>query len=382
MLAKNKNNKNKGQVLVLVALSLVVFIGFAALAIDVAYFYHTRHQLQGAADAAALAGAAKLNSNDTTSTTQTSARAEAESFAAKNTAAGSPADISNDGTNILTPTNDITVGFWNFTSYAPGNTPVNAVQARTRRTGESSPLGLSPRGPVNTFFGRIFNVNTVNIKAEAIATRPARANAPIAICTRTCTDASVSPTNPLTLYWAPYPSEVNPGYQGIAWTVFSETSQATPTQQLIRYFCGDVFNACNLTVYSSNGNNNAAARQFRCAFKNPRYDSANKTCGDGNCDSITDNVTSWSVIVPVFDEATGGCPPGDQPGPQTIVKYAKVRIIEVYASGSGGTSRCACEAYNADRTYGPTDNAIKIDDVRCVDCPATEFLGTKAVLVR
>lgn len=185
------NKANKGQVLVLVALSLVVIIGFAALAIDVAYFYHTKHQLQGAADAAALAGAADLDGTLDAPV----ARTKAVQYAGLNEAAKSSVLIESDGSNTLNMDNDITVGYWNDAAktYTPGITPANAIQVRTRRTDASSPLGGSPGGPVNTFFGKIFGIDTVNRHAEAIARSGLINLAPIAIDEYWMNDGTFNP---------------------------------------------------------------------------------------------------------------------------------------------------------------------------------------------
>lgn len=386
----------KGITLVLMAFILAVLLMLAGLAIDIAYMYYVKNQLQVAADAAALAGAAKLDGTD--STDQEDAREKAWEFACKNTAGGSsvylvkgnnnqPCNQTPDYTelnlaNSDTINDDIVVGYWdgsNFSTTIPSGQIANAVRVRARRTEGS------PSGPARVFIGQIFRIinadwTFMSARASAIASRPPRANGSIAICTRTCDELSPSPSSPITLYWSPYPSEIDPGNQGIAWTVFSETSQSTPTADLVEYFCGKEKNACDLTVYSSNGYNSSAARQFRCAFKNPLYDSDNKTCADGKCDSNLDTVASWSVLVPVF--APGGCPPGAQPSPYLIVRYAKMRITEVYASGGGGTNRCACGAYDAPAMTGSTPNAIIIDGLQCVACPATEFFGRKPALVR
>jgi hypothetical protein len=134
-------------------------------------------------------------------------------------------------------------------------------------------------------------------------------------------------------------------------------------------------------IRTSNGYNNTVARQFRCAFKNPLYDSFYKVCADGNCNSSTDTVIRWNVIVPVLDNSTGtACPPGNQPDPYLVESLAVISIIEVYASGGGGTNQCACGAYDASPQNGP--NAIIIDGITCSSCGSTNLLGRKAALVK
>jgi Flp pilus assembly protein TadG len=403
----------KGITVVMIALMLFVLLAFLGLAVDIAYMYFAKNQLQVAADGAALAGVANLSSgattpiidNNSSAYNQLPARQEAWRTACKNRSINQPvflvtndsrdpnnpncdsppASNLNETTNTITE--DIVVGNWNGTSFIPAtgstNLPINALQARARRTGETPGMPA-----VRVFIGQIFRIigadwAFMNARAIAIASRPPRGTAALSICDRTCTELepTVTPTTPLTLYWAPYPSEVDPGNQGVAWTVFSESSQSTPTNELIAFFCGEERDACNLTIYSSNGNNNAVMRQFRCAFMNPLYDSAFKTCVDGNCNSSLDTVTSWKVIVPVFHNT--GCPPGAQPSPSLVVKWAVLRIIQVYASGGGGTNECACGEYDAPAMGGPTPNAIIIDDIECINCSdPSPLLGRRAGLVK
>jgi Flp pilus assembly protein TadG len=367
----------KGVITILVAGIIVAFIlMFLVVGIDFAYMYYVRGELQNAADSAALAGAGRLNLGDTSDRIQSDARNAAINFASRNNAAGSLVAIITDNSNTLSDANDITVGNWNgqTKTYTPDATPVNAVEVRPRRTGSS------PGGPVGLLFGGgLMNWPSMNVVRRAIAARPARATAPVSICLNSCTlDLAAGPQ---LLYWAPYPSEVNPGTNGIAWTVFSTTSPSTPTNEIIPFFCGKNFDVCGLAVYSSNGGNNAAARQFRCAFMNPLYDSEHKTCnGGGPCTSSSDTVDIWNVIVPYFD--VSGCPPGNQPLPYTVIGYAEIGVMQVYASGGGGTNECACGAYDAPPPGGPTPNAIVIKSIRCIDCPASEFLGKSAFLVK
>lgn len=338
-----------------------------------------------AADAAALAGAARLTC--TNDTGQAAARAEARNFASKNTAAGTPVDLADGGAgnNTLSDSNDITVGHWTRAAgYTPGGTPVNAIEVRPQRVG-----GLTgSRGPVSLFLGKVFGWNVMSARSSAVGARPPRSNLSISICTRTCTELAPSPTNPITLYWSPYPKEVDPGNQGIAWTILSDITQSTPTKDLVDFFCGKTKDACGLTVYSNNGYDNAAARQFRCAFKNPLYESDYKTCADGKCNSASDTVTSWRVLVPVFnsDPETGGdpnaCPPGKQPHPYPVSHYAEMTISEVYSSGGGssGTNYCACDAYPPSNFNGP--NAIVMIGLHCIECPAENLCGISPQLVK
>jgi uncharacterized membrane protein len=164
----NAIKNNRGQIMIpaTVFWILVIILGFGALAVDIGYFYHVKNELQVAADAAASAGAIDLDG--TNNPTQTISRNTASLYAGLNTAAGNPVLVSSDGTSLISPSNDITVGFWDtstgYNAFSAGTLTINAVQVRTRRTADS------PGGGVGKLFGRIFSSVTTDISATAVAT--------------------------------------------------------------------------------------------------------------------------------------------------------------------------------------------------------------------
>ena len=185
----------------------------------------------------------------------------------------------NDGTNTLQdgdPGNDITVGNWDPSQspkYSTTRTPVNAVQVRARRNAGS------PGGPVSLFFTRVLNWSVMGTSAAAIATSQP-SESPIVMCVQACRAPDFEPATfpPELFYLAPYTSEV-PGTNGIAWTIFSETSQMNDPDLADSFLCGNAINTCGRRIYTTQGVG-SLPRQFRCAFKNPDYQSADKTCSD------------------------------------------------------------------------------------------------------
>jgi Flp pilus assembly protein TadG len=382
---KIKKIKNiKGITLVVVALLIVVLVAFVGLGVDIGYMYVAKGQLQNAADAAALAGAANLDG--TNSIIQANARNAAFILASSNKVVPSrtavhighpiPSSDSDTGNNVLTsgnPGNDIVVGHWNGTRFSFNNTSsINAVQVRARRTEGS------PGGQVNIFFSKILGWSQMSAVAQAISGQAVVPTSPIPFCINACNlytgvfnPASPGPTH--TFYWAPYPKELLPadqGTYGIAWTVLSETSQSTPTKDIIDLICGAKIDACNKVIYAANGSNNSAMRQLRCAFKDPNFDKNNKyffTSGPHNGE-----VQYWTTTVPILEAA--GCPPGNQPNPYRVVQYARVTISEVYASGN---QKCNCTS-DVPKLSGPLDNAIDVVFIQCVACdvalPGMSFL--------
>jgi Flp pilus assembly protein TadG len=359
----NPKKNNRGQVLVLVAFALIVLIGFAALAIDIGYFYHTKNQLQGAADAAALAGAIKMDG--TNDTIQLPARQEAWKFACKNKAAGEavylvtksstncdspPASGLNEANNA-TDEDDIVLGNWDASSSSFNSTdiPVNAMLVKARRTSGSPGTG------VVRFFGRIFNTAKQDISAQAIAAIPPRPTTSMSACLDMCATAGTSTT-----FFFKEQDDTTPGKSmTLGWTDYTnekaqEFGPNSPVAQLIR---GEIHPPRICCLKAST--NNAAGGQIMSVLKN-EFDKKKNEAG------------YWEVIIPVFGQdlaacpgqsetPPSGCPPGDQPYPLLVSRYAIAHITAVIAN--------------------PTPS-VTMTIVKCVPCPATEIEGNVPSLVK
>lgn len=177
----------RGGVAIYVTLLLPFLIMVAALAIDVNHVYGVRNELQNAADAGALAGASDLF-DDNGILTVDAAEDAARQFTTSN----------NTGTDkVADPI--VEIGHWSFTSgeftHMPGVTEqadwqgqsaqdidenvnfINAVRVETTRSDTPS------------FFGKIFGVKQLEVKADAVAwigfasnLFPNEVDWPIAIC--------------------------------------------------------------------------------------------------------------------------------------------------------------------------------------------------------
>ena len=128
--------------------------------------------------------------------------------------------------------------------------------------------------------------------------------------------------------------------QIIAWTVFESTA-AVSTPKILDIICEKKsVAACGKEVTTTMGIDQPAIRTLRCAFKDPTYDTVNKTY------DINGRVASWTVIVPIvrsINPGTSNCPPSKQGAPNEpyeIVQYAEITIIEIYP-GSAGAGRYA-----------------------------------------
>jgi hypothetical protein len=123
--------RRPGQILLLFALMMPMLLGMAALATDVAYLYAQKRALQGAADLSALAGAADLPGD------AGAAKAAAASYATKNG--------------------------W---THAVGGVTVSIV---TPYGGDPTRIEVTITQPAPTFFARILGIDSVDVRARAVA---------------------------------------------------------------------------------------------------------------------------------------------------------------------------------------------------------------------
>lgn len=137
----------KGSILLMVGVAMVVMLAVSAIAIDLVNLYLARTQAQRAADAAALAGAQAFISTGCTTggcnpggIQETAATQQAVAVAAQNNIAGQPA--------VVDPASDVVF------SYPTAQEPQITVT-----TGRS----------VDTFFAKVFGIQTVNVSAKATA---------------------------------------------------------------------------------------------------------------------------------------------------------------------------------------------------------------------
>jgi Flp pilus assembly protein TadG len=408
---KNK----KGVSLIIVALLIILLFAFAALAIDIAYMYFVKNELQVAADAAALAGAALItNPNDLT---QSNARAEAILFAGKNKAAGSSVILDSNNTNVLSDSNDITVGNWNGTTYTAGATPVNAIQVRARRTENS------PGGPVSIFLGRIIGLipgaqawNVMSASAEAIASLTPPRIIAVPICLPNCglktpisaqwgfdknpqfgndpiESTHTEATPPGQLFFLGK-SETTGGVRrpGMAWTNFyinicnvnPQCNMPNP-QEIKPYITGTQnapLNLCNNHICTTNGTMANVLDTLKDEF-NKNKKTYQFTVGSNNI-----SIVGWEVYVPVVSDDTCGtssvCPgaQAESANPYLVKGFARILITDVNTSGDQGIR---VVGFNNPRTYtfsykvnqpgrgGPVTINVttNITDISCLDCPAT-----------
>jgi hypothetical protein len=174
-------------------------------------------------------------------------------------------------------------------------------------------------------------------------------------------------------YWAPpYDADTtNIAIQQIAWTNFTD-EPAVRVDSLIPFFCGGEAETYFDLINTTQGLPDMVVRQFRCAFLDPLYDSVNKTCGDGACDSELDTVVSWSTTIGLVAD----CPPASQGQrmPVKVVGYARILLTDIFALGSATNDdrpmNCACNALGAESFTEPvfSEKAIIINAIECKTC--------------
>lgn len=383
----------RGAALVYLAVALVVLMGMAALAIDMGYMYVGKAQLQNASDAAALAGAQGIKKNtNPMDTNQATARLQAVDMASKNLAAAKAVVLANSGANgePMSPDNDITVGFWNFSGHTyssppPAGKPVNAIKVRARRTQDS------PAGAIDTFFAKVVGKNSMDVSAISIAAVPSRAGIYTAFCTQACDPAcSYNPNDPT----SPDPNgdsdlwpaackvekKMETGPEGtVPYTnAFAWSSLLTPvtSTNVLRsdLLCVEApfVDVCKQNIFSMMGASTEALRDLESIMYDPHIDGDNKTKNGAGV------VTSWWVIVPI----TQDCPPGAQGGfdPKLVTSYAKIRIKSICSGGTAG-----CRSFSAPGGACPhtAANSMVIDRFLCIDCNYKDVLrGTRGALVK
>jgi len=175
---KIKFKDQRGVTAVVVAIVISMLMGFVALAVDIGYVAATKNELQNVADSSALAGAGLLgqiylNMDLTQQQTYVCDNEDhlTDSYAYDNLSIIAQAkDVVGSGKNkaggqdIVIDDNDVIIGQWNGNTqtFTPTTSSPDAVQVTSRRDGVAN-------GPITSFFAKIFGINTVDVRADAIA---------------------------------------------------------------------------------------------------------------------------------------------------------------------------------------------------------------------
>jgi Flp pilus assembly protein TadG len=361
-----------------VTIMLVVFLVLTGLAIDIGYMYVSEEDLQSAAETAALVGAQAIKQrvlfqvqNDpkkigdaASDLVQSSARDAAVEVVSGKHSATALVGLANNNGNAFTGENDMTVGFWNVSSrsYTPGGTPVNAMQVRTRRTAESSSVGM---GTLGSFMAKITGTQSFGFTPVATAAIPAGTRSNIAICADAC-DASCTYPEVCTIKerrmtrasWDPRKDP--PATDRYLYT--SLLHPVTITNTMSDMVCAEPppQEVCGKPVYTADGTNDAILRDIKAMMYDPKMDRSNKEYDKSG------KLLGWWVIVPVTDCAA--VKPGDVFEPHTVTKYSLVRISRICVNGPAGCRQAGGPSDAPASVCGPGDDGLYIDRISCVGC--------------
>jgi hypothetical protein len=174
LISKFKNQR--GATAIIVAIALVMLIGFVALAVDIGYLAATKNELQDIADASALAGAGNMGDQYLNTPPISGTDCDLIRTAAKDTAFANKAA----GLNISIDDSDVEFGRWienDFEPNSPSSVSTCTFDNSDTITDNDKPTAIkvtarrdsSGNGPISTFFARIFGIQTVDVRADAIA---------------------------------------------------------------------------------------------------------------------------------------------------------------------------------------------------------------------
>lgn len=378
-----------------VSTMLVVFLVLAFLAISIGYLYVDEDDLRNMAELSALAGTQDIKKrimtqlrtepgkleSITDDVVQATARSTAVDHAFGKHKEAALMHALSDNTNRLTTSNDVTVGFWNISThtYAPGATPVNAMQVRTRRTAESDTFGI---GNIGKIAGIIYGVQKFDYTPDAVAALPARANASFALCTQACESScsfpNVCPIPERKMVSAHGSQEIiSPARDQLASTY--RMYQLNTTVNLSDLICmgSSSQEICKKEILTSLDPQDNALRDMESMMYNPNADASNK-----EYDKNSGKLLGWWVIAPVTD-----CPKASQEvgfEKRMVTRYALVRISRICVPGATGCQQNN-SSFDAPASICGNDKGLYIDRISCVSCSSKALLafpGLHPVLVK
>jgi len=375
-----------------VTIMLVVFLVLTGLAVDIGYMYVSEEDLQSAAETAALAGTQTIKQrvlfqmqNDPGKISevvgdqvQSAARTAALDAVSGKHHAAALVGLANNNGNALTGDNDLAVGFWNLSShrFTPGGTPVNAMQVRTRRTAESSSVGM---GSLGSFMAKISGTASFGFTPVAIAAVPAGTRSNIAICSdaceASCTYPEICTIKERRMSHAPWESG---GKRSDAdrYLYTSLLHPASITNTMSEMVCQERSpqEVCGKPIYTSGSARDEILRDIKAAMYDPKMDRSNKEYDKAG------KLVGWWVIVPVTDCSSVKAGEGFEP--RTVTKYSLVRISSICVSGPAGCGGAGSGP--PAKVCGAGEDGLYIDRISCVGCDSSSKMqlpGLYPVLV-
>ncbi|WP_224963035.1 pilus assembly protein TadG-related protein [Geomonas subterranea] len=377
-----------------VTIMLVVFLVVTGLAIDIGYMYVSEEDLQHSAEMAALTGAQSIKQryllqaqtdparlpDVSRDPVQSQARGVAVDLVTGKHDAAALVGLLNNNGNALTGDNDITVGFWNMSSrsYTPGATPVNAMQVRTRRTAESSSVGL---GTLGTFIAKISGTEDFGSTPVATAALVPGTRSNIAICAEACQPSctfpqicSITERRMSHAAWDPNSGGSLSGH----YLYTSLLHPVTITNSMSDLVCQEmpVQEVCGLPIFAAASDSDVVLRDVKAMMYDPQVDRSNKEYDKNG------RLVGWWVIVPATD-CSGFLPAGSYQQ-HKVARYSLVRISRICTSGAAGCGKSSGQGDLPATSCTPGGDGLYIDRISCVGCDsqARKLLpGLRPVLV-
>jgi len=337
----------RGTVAITSVLLVIGLTGMAALTIDIGHALLTKNQLQNAADATALAAGSELGAiyfnlprTEQQDLTRNITGNEEQSIQALATATASANGASNV-TSLLLET--AVLGVWSWPAgeqagqFAPGPERPNAVQVTVSRNGQSN-------GPISTFFGGIFGVNTMDLSAVSTAALgviggnlpPGVAEPPFAISQKWPQQTGCGN------FISFRPNEGLPSCAG--WHNFENADTNTPAMtRTIQQLTSEEFESPEISPNDTQFN-------FNGGTMSPLYNDMEALF----LDRRDPDTNVWDTTVPVYEDLSSGDQCDNPTGFTTIVGYANVRITNV--SGPPDHSidvQVQCDTFTTGKPSGP-----------------------------
>ena len=168
-------HEQEGQVIILVAALLVGLLGMAALSLDLGFAMHAQRELQASTDAAATAGALDLSNNLSTTTAYQSAYCASgvdnNGFKSAGYASLKCPSGNSYGANSATDLPGVTMVTDSTATYpvAACLSQLTALGLACDNTAGANALAVEEQVTVPTFFGKIFGIKSIPLKAQALA---------------------------------------------------------------------------------------------------------------------------------------------------------------------------------------------------------------------
>jgi Flp pilus assembly protein TadG len=331
----------RGAIIILMAIALVGLIGAGSLAVDLGSALVTKAELQNVADASSLAATRELGliykeqppktdykEYTLTSTDESRIRYKALQFAAANKAGGVTITVGNS--DVEPCTYSVSTGDTTCSSSRKG---IRAIKVKGRRDDTQN-------GQIQTTLGRVLGINEISVAAQSTAAisaagklKPATADFPIGLDEAWFSSHSCASAQEIKLY----PTDET---SCAGWHTFQESaSSAKELKDIIQDMIANKPVApeitANETIFEfNNGQVESAMKRLVTLF--------NARGGAG-----------WTVNVPVYKNM--GC--AGVNGPNLIVGFARVRLLEVRANPSSLVrAEVVCGVLDGDQAEGGGPN--------------------------